>query len=373
MVEDIQLIETQAALEAYCRQLSKVSVFALDTEFMRIHTFYPKPGLFQINDGERIVLIDPLTIDDWQAFSAILVDPNICKVLHACDEDIELLVHFLKIEPQNIFDTQFVAALCGDDFSLSYQVLIKQLLDVDIEKDHRRSDWRKRPLSPEQLHYAADDVRYLLPIYHLLKAKLEQQGKQVIMASHYQEIVANLLSDDYSDAYHRVKEAWRLDAAQFARLKQLAAWREQTMRKKNLPRNRIATNEALMQLATQQHWNSYQLFAVEGLSAPIVKGEGDAIIAMLAAIAPNGDYQQVMAKPHKDKLSAQIKKQLQLVAQQTGIHESLLSKRNYNLVLKQQIEQSEAELSCVIQGWRKPFYQAVMDNICHEKNRQVRA
>lgn len=371
MAETIQLIDTQVALDAYCQTLSKVQAFAMDTEFMRVHTFYPKPGLFQINDGESIVLIDPLVIDDWRSFSAILSDASICKVMHACDEDIELLVHFLKVEPQNIFDTQFVAALCGYEFSLSYQALIKQFLDEDIEKDQRRSDWRKRPLSPEQLHYAADDVRYLLDVYYRLNEELEQQGKRAFMVSHYQEILANFLSDDYSEAYHRVKEAWRLNAVQFARLKQLAAWREQAMRQKDLPRNRIASNEALMQLAMQQEWTSYQLFAVEGLSAATVKSDGDHLIALLGRIHAGDHYQQVMAKPNKDKTSAQIKKQIQRLAQQAGIHESLISKRNYNQLLKQQLDQKGTTLPSEIRGWRKPFYQTAMENILRDQAQRV--
>lgn len=370
---DIPLIETQADLDVYCQSLSKVRVFALDTEFMRVHTFFPKLGLFQINDGERVVLIDPLAIDDWQAFAEILANPAICKVLHACDEDIELIVHCLNVEPQNVFDTQFVAALCGYEFSLSYQAIIKQFLDVDIEKDHRRSDWRKRPLSPEQLHYAADDVRYLLDVYYRLQAELEEQGKQAIMDSHYQELLENLRDEDYSEAFYRVKEAWRLDAVAFARLKALAVWREQLMREKNIPRNRIASNEALMQLAQQQHWNSYQLFAVEGLSGATVKAEGDALIAMLAAIDAKDGYQETMPKPHKDKVSAQIKKQLQQLAKAAGIHESLINKKNYNQLLKQQIEQSHHELSPSISGWRRPFYQQIMDNILGAKAQQAGA
>lgn len=373
MADDVWFIDTQAALEQYCAQLAKADAIALDTEFLRMYTFYAKPGLFQVNDGQQIALIDPLAIKNWQPFCAILTDAAITKVLHACDEDIELLYHFLGIEPQSVFDTQFAAALCGYDFSLSYQAIVKLFLDVDIDKGHSRSDWLQRPLTQDQLHYAADDVRYLLPIYRQLQEKLLQQQKRFMVDEQYQEVLANFTENDYSDAVNRVKDGWRLDALQFARLKQLAIWREQMMRSKNLPRNRIATNEALMQLAKQSSWNQYQLFNVEGLPPATVKSEGEAILALLTQVNSRNDYRECMAKPASDKLSAQIKQHIKQVAQQAGIHESLLGRKNFTQNLYQQLQAGGTTLPDAIKGWRRPFYQQVLENIVYDAQQEVEA
>lgn len=361
-MQDVLVIDSLAALQTYCQQLAKADAIALDTEFLRVHTFYARPGLFQVNDGVQIALIDPLAITEWQSFADILANPAIVKVLHACDEDIELLYHFLGVEPQNVFDTQFAAALCGYDFSLSYQALVKQLLDVDVEKGHSRSDWLQRPLSDEQLHYAADDVRYLLPVYRLLQQKITAE-KLAIVAANSQEVLANFTDNDFSEAVSRIKDGWRLDALQFARLKKLAVWREQMMRRKNLPRNRIAGNDALMQLAKQSSWNQYQLFDVDGLPAATVKSQGDALVALLDEVNQGGPYSECMLKPGSDKLSSAIKKQLHAVAQAAGIHESLLSKKAFNQLLYRQLRDRQSVLPDGIKGWRKPYYQTVLQTM----------
>ena len=121
--------------------------------------------------------MDPLTIENWQPFADYMQDAAKVKVMHACQEDLELINHHLGINPANIFDTQFANAFVGTDYSLSYANLARRLLGVELEKQETRSNWLQRPLTQEQMIYAADDVLHLVPMYGALREALDQSGR----------------------------------------------------------------------------------------------------------------------------------------------------------------------------------------------------
>lgn len=354
---DVPFFTDNAAFSDYCQTLQQRKVIALDTEFLRVNTFYPKPGLFQINDGERIVLVDPCAITAWEGFCAVLVDPAIVKVLHACDEDIELLYHFLNVEPVNVFDTQVAAAFCGYDYCMGYQRLLKAMLDIDLEKGHSRSDWMQRPLDPDQLRYAVDDVLYLLPVYEKLACEIASRGLESAIIEEYQSVIDSFTSADFGNAWQRVKEAWRLNPRQFAVLKALATWREEKMRQKNLPRKRIADDGALMTLASRSQWSVSQLFDVQGLPAFTVRAEGEALVAMIEKVSLHPCEQLAPKPPKPDGLYGRLRKQLERQAHEFGVDEKMLSKKQYNELLYSQLVKGCFELPASISGWRRPLYQ----------------
>ncbi len=360
------IIDTNTALNAYCKQLAGCQVFALDTEFLRVNTFYPKPGLFQINDGQQIILIDPIAINDWQAFSDILMDASIVKVLHACDEDVELMYHFLNVEVKNVFDTQIAAAFCGYDFCMGYQRLVAAMFDVDIEKGESRSDWMRRPLSQSQLSYAANDVVFLLDMYEQLSKILLENGHLSKVYEECDGVFYSVSNDDFSAAYKRFKQAWKLNAEQFSRLKVLASWREEQMRERNLPRNKIAKNEVLMRLALKPIRDQESLAQMQGLPLSTVKVSAQSIMQIV-----NADYsskKEVMARPLKsDTTLAAIKNKALEIAQQQGIAEQMLSRKAYNesvaRLIKSGDKVSPSSLDDVIEDWRKPYYLQLLNDI----------
>ena len=355
---NVPFIETNEALAEYCQTLQTKKVIALDTEFERVRTFYPKPGLFQVNDGETVVLIDPCVITQWDKFRAVLTDSGIIKVFHACDEDIELLYHFLGVTPWPVFDTQIAAALCGYDYCMGYQRLVKAMLNVDLEKSSSRSDWMKRPLTEKQLHYAVDDVRYLLQIYEVLHDKVKERDLLAIIEEEYVAVTDNIKNDNYDNACLRIKQGWKLSPQQFAVLKALATWREETMRKRDLPRNWVARNEALMTLASQQNWSHQRLFSVEGLPAATVKNEGESLLSIINRAAAE-QCEESMPRPIKpDRLMGRLKAVIKEQADELGIAEQMLSKKSYNETLYRVISSGNfASLPDTIKGWRRAFYE----------------
>ena len=155
---------------------------ALDTEFVRERTYYPKLCLIQAAAAGEVVLIDALAIADGGALAALLTDPTRPKLLHAARQDIEALLPVTGVPLAPVFDTQQAAALLGFPAQVGYAELVRQLLGIELAKGHARTDWARRPLSAEQLAYAADDVRYLPALVESLEARLDAAGRRAWLA-----------------------------------------------------------------------------------------------------------------------------------------------------------------------------------------------
>jgi len=163
-----QFIQQQKDLAVLLTQMEQCSTYALDTEFIKVDTLYPKLGVCQINLNGQVVLLDGTSLDlehFWQKLFAAQQN-----IFHACGEDIDLIYHYADQKPlKNVFDTQVAMAFLGHGLQVSYQNALKTYLNIDIEKDQTRSDWLARPLSQEQMSYAANDVLYLVKLADAVK------------------------------------------------------------------------------------------------------------------------------------------------------------------------------------------------------------
>ncbi|WP_101927612.1 MULTISPECIES: ribonuclease D [Luteimonas] len=226
----------------------------LDTEFIRERTFWPQLALVQIaverDDGIDVLLVDPLAPGITEALRPLLADPGIVKVMHSASEDLVALGHTCGVVPTPLFDTQIAAGLAGVGAGMGYQRLVQDTLDVALPKGETRSDWLRRPLSPTQLEYAADDVEYLFALHDDLAARLETLGRSAWLHEDCARLVAN--------AAHTDGERWPqlggragqfLDADSQLRLMRLLRWREQYARSHDRPRTWILDNELATLLA----------------------------------------------------------------------------------------------------------------------------
>lgn len=239
-------IDSDAALAAAMADVGPV--VAIDTEFQRTDTFFPLAGLFQLCSGDRVWLLDPLAITDFSPFVEILEDTAITKVMHACIEDLELLWHHLGTQPRNVFDTQLAYAYVSPRYSIGLVGLIEAELGIALQQSHTRSDWLRRPLSPGQLRYAAEDVWFLLPLHERLVSRLEATGRRQWFSEDMQHHGV-YSPDDPERYYENVSRAWSLDANGLGRLQALCTWRERVAREINIPRRRLVTDEGLFELA----------------------------------------------------------------------------------------------------------------------------
>lgn len=229
----------------------------LDTEFVREKTYWPQLALVQIAiperdaiDRGRILLVDPLVSGMPAALARVLRDHRIEKLMHSAGEDLIALRHVCDAVPEPLFDTQTAAALCGIGAGMGYQKLVLALLGEEVDKGETRSDWLRRPLSPSQLRYAADDVRHLHRLHALLVARLDAQGRRAWLDEDCARALANATDDTLDPWPHlSLRSAQFLDTAAQTRLLRLLRWRERYARDHDRPRNWILDNELAHALA----------------------------------------------------------------------------------------------------------------------------
>ncbi|HYD44549.1 MAG TPA: ribonuclease D [Phenylobacterium sp.] len=244
-------ITTTAELTAFCNQLKGQPFVAVDTEFMRETTYWPKLCLIQAAAPNAEAVIDPLAEGiDLGPFLDILRDETILKVFHAARQDVEIFNN-LSAMPRPMFDTQVAGMAAGFGEQIAYDALVRTMLKVEIDKSSRFTDWSRRPLSESQLSYALADVTHLAKLFPMLKAKLEAEGRLVWVTDEMANLT-NPATYDVSpeNAWKRLKPR-RHTPKYLAVFKAVAAWRERTAQTRDQPRGRILKDEAIDEIATQ--------------------------------------------------------------------------------------------------------------------------
>jgi len=258
----MRIVADNEALAGFLAELSVAPYLALDTEFLRDQTYYPKLCLIQVAapspDGKGIEgIIDPLADGlDLKPFYELLKRPDITKVLHAARQDIEIFYLQGGVLPDPLFDTQVAAMVCGFGDAASYETLARKLAHVEIDKSARFTDWSHRPLSKRQLEYALADVTHLRVIYEKLSAQLKKSGRAAWVE---EEISAlkdpKLYRLEPDSAWKRLKP--RTTNKRFlAMLAALAAWREREAQARDIPRGRVLKDEALTEIAAHPPENA---------------------------------------------------------------------------------------------------------------------
>jgi ribonuclease D len=373
VANDIHWILDDASLAEHCAAWQTLPFVALDTEFMRVDTFYPIAGLLQVSGGEQAYLIDPLRISDWTPFSALLQAPGVVKVLHSCSEDLEVFLRLTGSLPTPLFDTQLAAGYLNLGFSMGYSRLVQALLDIELPKGETRSDWLQRPLSELQVRYAAEDVLHLVEVYRALMARLAPQKVEWILEDGA-ELVANLGREVApEDAWRDAKLAWKLSRQQQAVLRALCAWREREARARNQPRNRILREHSLWPLARTQPDNLVALARIEDMHPKTVRQDGETLLQLIrdAAALPPEQWPQALPEPLPIEASALLKK-LRAIGQQEGerldiVPELMLRKKTLEALLKSGYPNGPYQLPDSLRGWRRELMgQALLDCLASE-------
>ncbi len=242
------IITTSAALSELAAHLDAAGHIGLDTEFLRERTYRAELCLVQLSSPSDAVCIDPLAVTDLSPLARTFASTAVTKVMHASRQDVEVL-HPSAGPIRSIFDTQIAAALAGMPAQIGYAELVRRLLDRELPKSHTRTDWSRRPLSPEQIEYALDDVRYLLPLKSELEEQLDRNGRLGWLAEEMQALEdPKLFTVDPQEAWLRVKGLRALDPARERLAQRLAAWRERRAIDRNRPRGWILDDAALREI-----------------------------------------------------------------------------------------------------------------------------
>ncbi|AZC16944.1 MULTISPECIES: ribonuclease D [Pseudomonas] len=370
MAIDIHWIRDNDSLGQLCAEWQQLPFVALDTEFMRVDTFYPIAGLLQVGDGQRAYLIDPLTIDNWQPLAELLENPAVVKVVHACSEDLEVLLRLTGSLPAPLFDTQLAAAYLNLGFSMGYSRLVQEVLGIELPKGETRSDWLQRPLSETQVSYAAEDAVHLAQVFSQLRPKLSEDKYRWVLEDGA-ELVANLRREvDPNEVYRDAKLAWKLSRAQLAVLRELCAWREREARARDLPRNRIVREHALWPLARTQPDTLSALAKIEDMHPRTVRQDGEFLLDLIKRSAKLGPEHWPPALPEPLPIEASaLLKRLKAVgqaeAERLGIApELMLRKKTLESLLKSGFPSGPYQLPDSLRGWRRELMgQALLDSL----------
>lgn len=277
-------VTTSSELLQALSSLADGDFVALDTEFMRESTYFPKLCLIQAATANACVLFDPLALADLQPLWNFLNDRRRIKVLHAARQDLEVMSVAMRdtVLSGPIFDTQIAAALLGHPAQIGYGSLVAARLGQTLDKGHTRTDWSRRPLSMEQLQYAEDDVRYLVPLYINLRDALEQAGRTQWLYEDTHELEDPALHRTEPEAaWKRLKGLDRLKPEQRATARLLAQWREETAIKHDKPRGWILADDALREIAERMPRELADLETIRNLPPGVVKRRGAEFLALI--------------------------------------------------------------------------------------------
>ena len=331
-------------------ELQDYPLLGVDTEFMREKTFFAQLCLVQLAAPDRIYCIDPLAGNPMQAFWGETFRKT--WVVHSARQDIEVIFQTSGAMPGRLFDTQIAAALLGMQPQIGYAGLVKELFDVDIPKSHTRADWSRRPLDDALLHYAVEDVEYLLPAHERLGERLEKAGR----LSWAEQDSALLLDEslyafDESQAMQRLKGARNFRGQRRSAAERLAVWREAEAARRNRPRQWILRDNALLDIAHNLPGTMADLRRIDGLPPKLVNRAGEELLDIVTRSAD--DEHGYQPPPAPDEQQKKLLKNMQAAvaarANELGISPELLAPRKE---LSAAILSNKTD-SRVFLGWRR--------------------
>jgi len=364
---DIRYIDSAAQLETLCTQLPGADWMTLDTEFLREKTYYPKLCLLQVAVPGVVACVDPLVIEDISPLLDVIYDPGITKVMHAARQDMEILYHLRGTLPAPVFDTQVAALLLGFSDQVGYGTLVSELLGVTLDKLHTRADWSLRPLSPEQVRYAADDVIYLAQVYERLVERLGELGRLDWLTEDFEQLVQPALySNAPQQAWLKVRGINRIKGASLSVLQALAGWRESLAQRLDRPRGWVLRDDVLVDIARHLPGNLAALGKIRGVNERVVSKNGEQLLGLIAEARERepeplpASGPKLRLKPEQDALVDAMQAVVRLCALENSLNPAVLASRK-------QLESFVAgnRDTGVMQGWRRKLagerLQAMLD------------
>ncbi len=339
---DIVHVTQDSQLSDALGLLAPSNFLVVDTEFLREKTYFAKLCLVQLANEHAVVVVDVLALSTLKPLLDFIYQPQRLKILHSARQDLEVLSqayaklnpHAITVVPAPLFDTQVAAGLTGLPAQIGYADLLNRKLAVQLAKDLTRTDWSKRPLTAAQIQYAADDVRYLVPLYHQLHNELQQHNR---LSWLQEECVAledaALYRTVPEEAWQRLKGTQQLQPEQRVALKSLAAWRETRAIEKDKPRGWILSDDALRHISEALPTTTDELARTHDLPEGVVTKSGETLLKLvgesqsrIADELPANDFRPTSQQQGQ---VSRLMRKMRLIAEDNAIAPELLIPRRY--------------------------------------------
>jgi ribonuclease D len=345
-----------ATLRELVAQLRSAPAVAIDTEFMRERTYYAKLCLIQLGTDGIHAIVDPLAFEDLSPLCELLTDPDVVKIFHAGSQDLEIFYRLCGCATAPVFDTQIAATLAGFPQQVGYGALVKELLDVSLDKGDTYTDWARRPLSDTQVEYALNDVRYLPEVHRRLGDELTREGRIPWLQADFSRLEDPATYEPMPEQqWRRVKRISSLNRRQLAVAREVAAWREIEAQRRDVPKRWILGDESIVEIARRAPATANDVSAIRGVADKAGKGacRGIAEAVGRGLLVPDADLPSLTKKrrPQGD-IDAAVDLMVAIVrmrAREHGVAMPLLAARED----LERLAGGEREASPLLEGWRR--------------------
>jgi ribonuclease D len=355
----MHLIATTSELAAVCARLAKHPVITVDTEFLRETTYYPLLCVVQMASAEEAVVVDTLAQGiDLKPFFELMANEAVLKVFHAARQDIEIVWHQAAIVPHPIFDTQVAAMVLGYGDSIAYDQLVERIMGHRPDKTHRFTDWSRRPLSAEQMHYAVSDVTHLRDVFSALDADLKKRGRSDWVSEEMEVLTSPKTYDFHPErAWERLKTRVR-KPRELAVLMEVAAWREQEAQSRDVPRSRVLKDDAVGDIAIQAPTSLERLANLRSLPKGFDRSKWgtDIIAAVQRGVARDPASLPKIEKPRGNSNGGAIVELLKVLLRMTSERHAVASKVIATVDDLEEIAADDHADVAALHGWRRELF-----------------
>ena len=351
-----QFINQQAELDHVLDLMQHASIYGLDTEFIKVDTLWPKLGVFQSNVNGQVFLLDGTTLNLENFWIKLFKAQQ--NIFHACSEDIDLIYHYAdKKELCNVFDTQVALSFLGHGLQVSYQNALKLVLDIDIDKDQTRSDWLARPLTDDQMNYAANDVFYIMNLADKLKTELVQKNLYQSVLEDCKNLTIEIATETPKEKLYLDIGNYRHSRKQLMQLQQLSVWREEMVKALNHPRSFVLKSATMIDLVEVNPKNLFQLSSVKGIRPNVVREHGKTILDLLKFLPEMDEWPLRIARPIKHSsqgITAELDDLITKISGEIEVPKEVLMRKKWLNALYQHVvfHGDEQDLPNYLLGWR---------------------
>jgi ribonuclease D len=299
-----ETINSPAQLADLCRRLARADRIGIDTEFVSEDTFRPELCLVQVVTKDDLAVIDPYKAGNLTKFWETLADGDHSTIVHAAREEVNFALTACGRAPANLFDTQLAAGFCSAEYPSSYGSVVTKFLSARPAKGEQRTDWRRRPLTEEQIDYALEDVRYLLPLYDALGRKLKKLDRLEWLADETHAWLADVRDARDKPRWRRVSGLGNLAPRNLAIVRELWMWRRSEAERRDVPPRRILRDDLLVELAKRKSDTIEKIRALRGMH----QGMKNDMLTQLAACVKRGMDAPLddIARPSQEAMPSQL-------------------------------------------------------------------